>query len=286
MKREEVEVCPHCDREITLYWNVEHDGYQIACPHCGEKIMLCDACRHSDDNPNMICDWSEEYGCFRKQPSLLREIRAELDAIYSREGGHSYEEVIEEVVRTHKGVITERTHDWLLQEGMPDNLLYLLPNVPMSAFFKKGREECMITVSSKNKVVAITTKFQLCIVPMTSTDIATYLLNSSKTTIEFAINKNPTTGEPETWFFAKIIKIPQYSSNFLLIDYCGGLEATAYPISEDVSEEKVEVEKAFARWMNTDCEDKHGEGPDMNDKGQYIVYVDVNNIKLEQKEVE
>lgn len=51
------EYCPHCDREITVSWNVEQDGYQIYCPNCGETIMLCSMC---DREP--CCDWTEN-GC-------------------------------------------------------------------------------------------------------------------------------------------------------------------------------------------------------------------------------
>lgn len=53
---EVTEYCPHCDREITVSWNVEQDGYQIFCPNCGEPIMLCSMC---DREP---CDWTEN-GC-------------------------------------------------------------------------------------------------------------------------------------------------------------------------------------------------------------------------------
>ncbi len=35
------EYCPHCDRETTVLWDVEQNGYQIYCPNCGETIMLC-----------------------------------------------------------------------------------------------------------------------------------------------------------------------------------------------------------------------------------------------------
>ena len=50
------ECCPHCDREITVSWNVEQDGYQIFCPNCGETIMLCSMCNREP------CDWTEK-GC-------------------------------------------------------------------------------------------------------------------------------------------------------------------------------------------------------------------------------
>lgn len=63
--REEVEVCPHCDTEVTVMWDVEKQGYRATCPNCGEELMLCDACMHSDDNEGMDCDWSENGGCFR-----------------------------------------------------------------------------------------------------------------------------------------------------------------------------------------------------------------------------
>lgn len=67
MFREEVEICPHCMRENIIQWNVEKDGYEIICHHCGKKIMLCDACMHSNDNQGQECDWCETEGCFRKQ---------------------------------------------------------------------------------------------------------------------------------------------------------------------------------------------------------------------------
>lgn len=51
-----VEMCPHCEMEVSLYWDIESDGYQIFCPNCGKAIMLCSMC---DRKP---CDWTEE-GC-------------------------------------------------------------------------------------------------------------------------------------------------------------------------------------------------------------------------------
>lgn len=69
MLREEVEVCPHCMGENIVQHDVEEDGYEVVCQHCGEKIMLCDACMHSEDNKGQGCDWSEANGCFRKAVS-------------------------------------------------------------------------------------------------------------------------------------------------------------------------------------------------------------------------
>lgn len=65
--REEVEVCPHCMGENIVKWNIEKDGYEIVCQHCGEKIMLCDACIHSNDNKYQKCDWCKDGGCFIKR---------------------------------------------------------------------------------------------------------------------------------------------------------------------------------------------------------------------------
>ena len=56
---EVTEVCPHCEWEITLTWNVEEDGYQIYCPNCGKVMMLCSMCDGTDGG---VCDWSEK-GC-------------------------------------------------------------------------------------------------------------------------------------------------------------------------------------------------------------------------------
>ena len=57
---EVTECCPHCDREITVSWNVEQDGYQIFCPNCGFPIMLCSMC---DARDGKVCDWAEIKGC-------------------------------------------------------------------------------------------------------------------------------------------------------------------------------------------------------------------------------
>ena len=41
------EVCPHCESEITMQWNVSESGYKAYCPVCGKRLMLCSAC-HDD----------------------------------------------------------------------------------------------------------------------------------------------------------------------------------------------------------------------------------------------
>lgn len=70
-KWECVEVCPYCGGENILQWNTEKQGFLATCQHCGKKILLCDDCLHSEDNPTRRCDWTEEsngFGyCFRRE---------------------------------------------------------------------------------------------------------------------------------------------------------------------------------------------------------------------------
>ena len=49
------EVCPHCESEITMEWNVKTLGYKAYCPVCGNRLMLCDECQHGE--PGHICDY-------------------------------------------------------------------------------------------------------------------------------------------------------------------------------------------------------------------------------------
>lgn len=65
----QIEVCPHCMNENEYpMWDTETSGFITTCKHCGKEIFLCDACRHTEDNPFRHCDWHEtECGgkCFR-----------------------------------------------------------------------------------------------------------------------------------------------------------------------------------------------------------------------------
>lgn len=38
------EVCPHCNDEIAIRWDVEERGYTAYCPSCGGRICLCSQC--------------------------------------------------------------------------------------------------------------------------------------------------------------------------------------------------------------------------------------------------
>ena len=56
MKYEITEVCPNCDREVTMTWVIKQDGYKAFCPYCGHRLMLCDACLHNENDYNN-CDY-------------------------------------------------------------------------------------------------------------------------------------------------------------------------------------------------------------------------------------
>ena len=55
-ENEITEVCPHCENEITMQWNVKESGYMAFCPVCGKRLMLCSAC-HDD---GYACDYETE----------------------------------------------------------------------------------------------------------------------------------------------------------------------------------------------------------------------------------
>lgn len=54
------EVCPHCESEIEMRWSVKDLGYKAICPVCGNRLMLCDECRHRGPDGEYIpsgCDY-------------------------------------------------------------------------------------------------------------------------------------------------------------------------------------------------------------------------------------
>ena len=53
------EFCPHCENEIEMRWDTDRLGYKAFCPVCGNRLMLCDECRHSgpDGRPIGSCDY-------------------------------------------------------------------------------------------------------------------------------------------------------------------------------------------------------------------------------------
>ncbi len=64
------EVCPHCETEIEMRWDVDTRGYKAFCPVCGKRLMLCDACLHSGQDGTYTgkCDYSAETdSCYRNK---------------------------------------------------------------------------------------------------------------------------------------------------------------------------------------------------------------------------
>lgn len=52
-----VEYCPECRTEIEMRWNTERDGYEAFCPVCGNRLMLCDECKHRNGGFYDDCDY-------------------------------------------------------------------------------------------------------------------------------------------------------------------------------------------------------------------------------------
>lgn len=62
------ETCPNCENEIEMRWDTDERGYEAVCPVCGGRLMLCDECLHSEDNPGGKCDYnSKTDSCWRRK---------------------------------------------------------------------------------------------------------------------------------------------------------------------------------------------------------------------------
>lgn len=57
------EVCPHCDSEVNITWNVATQGFKTKCHICKKDIMICSECLHNHN----YCDWKEKDGCYRNK---------------------------------------------------------------------------------------------------------------------------------------------------------------------------------------------------------------------------
>lgn len=68
---EATELCPHCDREVTLLWDTKADGYKAFCPHCGGRLMLCDACMHECTGG---CDYDSAPDSCKHNPSPAQKV--------------------------------------------------------------------------------------------------------------------------------------------------------------------------------------------------------------------
>lgn len=60
------EVCPHCKHEVEIHgWDTDRDGFKAFCPYCGERLMLCDECRHCGAAD---CDYNSDTDTCRYNP--------------------------------------------------------------------------------------------------------------------------------------------------------------------------------------------------------------------------
>lgn len=85
------ETCPFCESENIFWgWNVEERGYVANCKYCGRPVMLCDECKHADDNLKMRCDWHMEGTkcvCFRGSYEMAMSTKGTAKRIIAG-GGH------------------------------------------------------------------------------------------------------------------------------------------------------------------------------------------------------
>nr|DAP18073.1 MAG TPA: zinc-ribbon domain protein [Caudoviricetes sp.] len=72
------EMCPHCENEVTMNWDVEMYGYQAYCPYCGKRLMLCDECTHSDNDIAGGCDYDSSTDKCSRQKSSRRKTPLEI----------------------------------------------------------------------------------------------------------------------------------------------------------------------------------------------------------------
>lgn len=77
------------------------------------------------------------------------------------------------------------------------------------------------------------------IVPMLTNEFTALLCTLQEgVTIEFGLtcdsfdeSEGICPNDVSEWYFARIIRIPEYESRFILIDYCGGEDAFAIPLN-------------------------------------------------------
>lgn len=77
------EYCQNCETEIEMRWDVDTLGYKAYCPVCGERLMLCDACRHNSDGEYVGgCDYGVTcYGGLRNTCKHNQEQNKEFEFI-------------------------------------------------------------------------------------------------------------------------------------------------------------------------------------------------------------
>jgi hypothetical protein len=97
MNNEKTEWCSECDREVTLNWDIEKDGYCCYCPYCGKRLMLCQYCDGAADGE---CDWKENGGC---KHSPENESRKENEMTKTEIENKIYD--LKRVIESYKNII-------------------------------------------------------------------------------------------------------------------------------------------------------------------------------------
>lgn len=61
-----IEVCPHCENEIEMQWDINKRVYKAFCPVCGKRLMLCSECMNSGAGG---CDYNSKNDSCRFNPA-------------------------------------------------------------------------------------------------------------------------------------------------------------------------------------------------------------------------
>ena len=82
------EVCPYCESEITMEWDVADRGYKAYCPVCGSRLMLCDECQHGE--PGYSCNYdSKTDTCRHNKPEFMANRNVVLQRALDRWGAEA-----------------------------------------------------------------------------------------------------------------------------------------------------------------------------------------------------
>lgn len=127
------EVCPHCENEVSLMWDVKKQGYKAFCPVCGERLMLCSECLEPSDEgcERHVCDYSKETdSCqlskryelfFDEYASCHRQCSIEIPNRFVKDGKPIVNDELIEWLNDH----SNNTHSddrWEFLEAMPVTL--------------------------------------------------------------------------------------------------------------------------------------------------------------------
>ena len=70
MKEVIYELCPHCNVESAILWDITAQGYITKCPSCGKQLLLCSECVNHEG-----CDYDQESDlCRRVLEAMWRKL--------------------------------------------------------------------------------------------------------------------------------------------------------------------------------------------------------------------